>query len=404
MSKKIIILISVTLTTLLIVLVGYYFLTQNNQGGDGGTSGFRNFFPFGGNDNSTTTPTENPEENLPQENTTNFAQKLRKLSAEPVSGAGILDVKAGSVVRYIEKATGHIYEVELFSPIQNRISNTTVPLVYDALWGNKNLSLVARYLKDDDRTIDTYSLTLSGVSTTTENGVSGVLFPTSISDVSVFGSSVFYLEQKNNSSVGYISNFNGTGRKQIWSSEIKELLSQYVNAKTVALTTKPLKNTLGYLYLVDTGTGQVRKALGGVAGLSALVDFEANQILYISQGNSIQMYNFNRSSNTTTNITPATFPEKCVWSKKDKNIVYCAVPQDYLSADSLTNWYMGYVSFADDIWKYDIKNNSSSLVTNLYNESNELIDVVKPILSENEQYLIFINKNDDALWSLDLLK
>lgn len=65
---------------------------------------------------------------------------------------------------------------------------------------------------------------------------------------------------------------------------------------------------------------------------------------------------------------------------------------------------MGTMQFTDDIWKYDTKANKSIIVDNLYEDSGENIDVIKPILSENEQYLVFINKRDGNLWSLDLSK
>jgi len=392
------------LATILVVLVGYYFIIQSGQTGtDRKPSGFRSFFPFGGNDNATTSPREVVGDNTPEEEL-NFTQKLRKLSSEPVSGAGILDVKAGSIVRYIEKATGHIFEVEMFSPNQNRISNTTIPLAYDAIWGNKNTSLVVRYLKDDDVTVDTYALTIKEVSTSTENNVSAVSFPANISGVSGLNNSMFYLQQTDNSSVGFISNFSGKNRKQIWNSEIKELNSQYINPKTVSLTTKPARNISGFMYFVDTGTGQVKKILGDIVGLSTLTDSDANQVLYLTQGDGVQLSVFNQKSKSFLPVTPTTFPEKCVWSKRDKSIVYCAVPEESLDGSSLTFWYQGVYSFGDYIWKYDIKNNISSIVSNLYDESSERIDVIKPILSENEQYLIFLNKMDNSLWSLDLTK
>lgn len=404
MSRKTFLIITSVLLTFLIVLVGYYLIVQNGEvGPDGKRTGFRSFFPFGGSGNGTTTPREVVSEEIPPENK-NFGQKLRKISSEPVAGAGILDVKEGSIIRYIEKATGHIYEVELFSPRQDRISNTTIPLVYDAVWGNKNSSLLTRYLKDDDRTIDSYALTIKENSSSTESTVSAISFPINISDVSSRDNSIFYLEQKENSSTGFIANFNGTGKKQIWNSEIKELLSQYVNPKTVILTTKPAKNIPGYAYSIDTGNGQTKKVLGGIEGLSVLSNDDLSQILYIKQQNGLQMSVFDPKSKLSAPVSPATFPEKCVWSKKDKSILYCAVPQDFLSEDSLTNWYQGAISFIDDIWRYDTKNNTSSIILSLYNESGEVIDLTKIALSDNEQYLIFVNRIDDSLWSLDLLQ
>ncbi len=405
-KKKIIIIISVVLGLLLVALLGYYFLLQGTDGDTGGVvSIFKSFFPFGGEETPTyQTPTDNPGGNGPTKPQDNYLEKLRKLSTEPVAGAGIVDVAAGSVVNYIEKATGHIYEAELFSAKKTRVSNTTFPLVYDAIWGNKNNSLIARYLKEDDVTVDTYSLSLKGLSTSTENSVSGSLFPNGISDVSAIDTSVFFLQQKEGSSLGFVSNFDGKNIKQIWSSPIKELLSQYVNEKTVALTTKPEMSVPGFLYFVNTSTAGVQKILGDIPGLSTLVSPNANYVLLFSSNNQASTYLYNNTNKTFSSIVPITFPEKCVWSKKDLNIIYCAVPQSLLGYDSLISWYKGLVSFSDDIWKYDIKNNTSDIVANLSTLSGESIDVIKPILSDSEQYLIFINKTDNDLWSLDLTK
>lgn len=406
MSKKtLIIIISVVLILLLVGLIGYYLFIQSSGGTPGGPGAvFKNFFPFGG-ETATTTAGFNGETSTTTPETPNlvdFTKKLRKISSEPVAGAGVLDVKAGTLVRHIEKATGHIFETELFSPNQIRISNTTIPMVYDAVWGNKNNSLVARYLEDDNQTVDTYGISIKEVATSTENAITAVKFPANLSDISAFGSSVFSLEQKAGSSVGYISNFDGSKRVTVWVSPVKELLSQYFNSKTVALTTKPDENTAGFLFFVNTGNGAVTEVLGNVLGLSTLVNDLGTRVLLLSEGNGPQMFVYDLKSKSYKNETPVTFPEKCVWSKKDRTIVYCAVPQEVVGVSSLTAWYRGLISFTDSIWRYDTKNNISSMIENLYADSNEQIDVIKPILSDSEQYLVFINKIDDSLWSLDL--
>ncbi len=411
MSKKIIyIIISVLLGLVLIGVVGYYYSTKNtsseNRGGV--TSVFKNFFPFGGNDtpldNDNDSDNEEPVDNNNENKPVEYILKLRKISAEPVAGAGLLDVKAGTIVRYIEKATGHIFEVELFSPRQGRISNTTIPQVYDAVWGNSNNSLIARYLKEDDETVDTYSLTVKETSTTTENIISGIPFPTRIDNVDTFGNSVFYLEKNENGSSGYISNFSAGNKKQIWSSPIREVIPQYVNAKTVSLTTKPEENTYGFLYFVDTGTGSVKKILGNVPGLSTLTSRDGASVIYLMQGGNAEMFALSVKNKTVAGVSPTTLPEKCAWSKKDVDVVYCAVPREDVVSGVLTSWYKGQISFTDDIWKFDLKNNTSTIILNSNKETEEPLDIVKPLVSDNEQYFVFINKRDNSLWSLDLTK
>ncbi len=240
--------------------------------------------------------------------------------------------------------------------------------------------------------------------TSTENSVTSVAFPQNITDVSVFGSNVFYLVQNGDSSLGFVSTFDGKNKKQIWSSPIKDLLSQFVNASTVSLTTKPHQNIPGFMYFVDTTTGGVRKVLGDIAGLSTITSPDASRIFFLKQDSGDSSFVFDSKTQSSKNISPATFPEKCLWSKKDKDTLYCAVPRENLSEKSLDSWYLGQTSFNDDIWKYNLKDNTSSIVMNLSDDSGAGMDVLRPLLSENEQYIVFINKKDNSLWSLDLTK
>lgn len=389
-------------------LIAYQFLNKDTgEGESGNTNIFKNFFPFGGNDNNQNNQTGTEEEETPTEEipaTNDFTQKIRNLSSEPIAGAGILDVKAGSVVRYIEKATGHIYEVEMFSPRKGRISNTTMPEVYNAVWNSSISSLATQYLEDDDATINSYSITVKGTSTTTENAVTALELPSGINEMSVFGGSIFYLTQEDSSSSGYISSFDLKTRKQIWSSPIKEISSQYVNANTVALTTKPEENTEGFLYFVNTGNGNVRRILGNILGLSTKVSSDGTKILYLDQKTPVTLNLFDNTSKTKLVTSPTTFPEKCVWSKKEKNTVFCAVPKSSIESNSLSSWYKGQISTDDDLWKIDLTNEVSIIISELDKDAGIAIDVINPILSEGENYLLFTNKKDNTLWSLDLTK
>lgn len=416
MSKKTIaIIITIVLILLLLALVGYYFIINKNSPDGGGLSGFKSFLPFGGGSSSTTDNENNQNNNSNNQNQNNnqdnqdnqqdFVKKLRELSTEPISGAGITDIKAGSVVRYTEKATGHIYEVEMFSPKKERISNTTIPLAYEAVWGNSNISFIARYLVGNGPAIDTYSISLK-LSTTTSITVKQLQFPENIISAVTFGDSVFYLQSDSIGSYGYITNFDGLKGKQVWSSTFKDLLAQYVNSKTVILTSMPYEGLDGFSYKIDLVTGKSKKILGPIAGLSTLVNPDESIIMYLKQDGEARVYTYNTKNKTTT-PTPVdfqTFPEKCAWGKKDTGIVYCAIPNTGINNSSLTSWYKGIISTNDSIWKYDIKNNTYSNIAELTAEAGENIDVINPIISDNDQYLIFTNKKNGTLWSLDLTK
>lgn len=403
-KKKIIISISIILSIFLLALIAYYFLVSSSGNNIvANIPGFKQFFPFGGGGTEiSTTTTEFPPIKEPDQ-TPNYTQKLRKIWALPVAGFGVIDTKAGTVVRHIERATGHIYETELFSPNQNRISNTTIPIVYNAFWSSNLNSVIIEQLAEDEENVNSYTLSIK-TGTTTENNISGSFLSDKIEDLNVLGDTVFNLQKLNTGSVGFVSAIGSNKFKQVWNSPITEVTSQFVNKNTIAITTKPHQDVPGYLYFVNTNTTQSTKILGGIYGLSTLVENDASNLIYLSELNNPTLYLYNLKTRNESIITPTTYPEKCVWSQKDVNVVYCAVPENQLDRTSMTNWYMGLISFNDDIWKYDLKNNTSEVISNLNTDGGENIDVIKPKLSTNEQYLLFINKKDNSLWSLDLTK
>lgn len=414
MSKKTLIIIASILVIFLLSLLGYYFLLGDNKGGVNEIiSGFKGFLPFGqngsynegGNQNGNSNNNQgNGNESQNNQNQGEFVKKLRKISSEPVSGAETINIKAGTIVHYIEKATGHIYEVELFSPKQNRISNTTIPIAYEAKWGNNGNSFVAQYLRDDNDTVDTFSFTLKSNSTTTDTAIVGTTLPPGITDVSIYGDSIFYLQTDSAGSSGFISNIDGTKRTKVWSSTMKELVSQFVNKDTVLLSTKPLEDSPGYLYSINTKTGVSKRILGNIPGMSALGNTDASKIAVLSQGDRSVISIFEPKTVKSTETSLTTFPEKCVWGRKNKDILYCALPINYIGVNGLTSWYKGLVLFTDNIWKYEVTTGATSLVLDLSKEAGEDIDLIKPVISENDQYIVFMNKKDNSLWSLDLTR
>ncbi len=415
MSKKFFIIITVVLVIFFLGLAGYYFFLQSNPSGTGNTptSIFKNLFPFGQNTTSSTvTTSSSTPQTQPQ---SNYVQKLRKIWADPTAGFDLIDVhNAGTMVRHIDGATSHIYETDLFSPRQDEISDTTIPTAYNGYLGTDPNSVIAQYVGSDDQSVATYLLSITAKMATTSTGAliatndfttTATALPANIESFAISSTTLFYLVQNQYSSTGFVSSIAGGKQKQVWSSPITELSAQFVNGTTVALTTKPYQNVPGYVYFVNTTTGSVKEALGNIPGLSTLVSPDAKRVLALSQGGGTAgLFVDTIAGGATQTITPTTFPEKCVWSKKNTDIIYCAVPQQTLDDTSLTSWYMGTTQFTDDIWQFDLKANTGHIIENLSSDSGELIDVEKPALSPSEQYFVFINKRDSALWSLDLTK
>lgn len=399
MTKKI---LTISATTLFIIALGmiyyfFFFAKEGTSNPTGNTPTATNFFPFGQggtpNQNQSTT-TINTEATNPTQ-TSNYLEKLRLISNEPVAGATFIENKNGVYIRYAEKATGHVFDVSTFGPDIVKVSNTTIPKLHEVFFTEKGTSFIARYVMSDDETIGTIYAKIA--STTT-----GVSLPQYIDSLafSPSGTSIFYILKSQKGSVGILSSPNGSGKKQIWDSKIRDVSGQFAGENQVLITTKPNSRILGYSYLVNTKTGSLKSALQNVLGLSSFVNPSGTTALYYTSAGGGVLATYSLTNSTTTTQTPTTFPEKCVFDQNNKTIFYCAVSSRGLSPTSLDEWYLGLVSFSDNIWKYNTSTNSATQIEDLSLNARRDIDATNLQLNPAGSILMFQSKTDGSLWSL----
>ncbi len=411
----------------------------------GGINFVSEFFPLGKSKTVTPTPVENPVDisgyvpPITQETSIN---KIKKVSNLQIAGYGIFmkerfkdvptvtppavedptqttepttkpktkptppQTEFAPAVRYVEKATGNIYQTFADKIDERKITNTVIPQVYEASFGNSGQSVVMRYLKDDDKTIETFVGSLPkeilGGDILENNEISGSFLPENISDLSFSYDTqkIFYLLNISNSVVGITSGYLGDKKIQVFSSPFTEWLSMWPNNKIITLTTKPSSNVPGYMYSIDPNKKDFTKILSNINGLTTLTSPSGKLVLYSDNNLSIKIYNIEKRESLSTSIK--TMPEKCVWNSTS-TFVYCAVPR-FLGGDNYPDsWYQGEVSFSDEIWKIDTTTgNASVFVDPSSMPGGEEIDGIKLSIDENENYLFFINKSNYSLWELDL--
>ncbi len=334
---------------------------------------------------------------------------LRQISTMPVSGLAASSTATTSIARYIDRGTGHIYEVNSSKMDIIKISNTTLPKTYESYF-NKNLNaFVTRYLRDETDTITNFyaELRSTGTSTTvTPYETKGKYISQNINQIinSPNRDRIFTWSIESGNGVGYISSFDEKNKIKIAQTPIRQVVLDWPETNTVSITTKSSALLSGYFYLIDTKNGVMKKVLGGIKGLVAKANRDLSKIIYSStdKGNIITKI-YNTKDNTDQEIVFRTIADKCVWSTKRKNEVYCAVPNEintnYTYPD---DWYKGNVSFVDQIWHLDTATGEVHLLANLTSLSNKIIDATDLSLDTNEDYLYFINKRDLTAWSLDL--
>lgn len=435
--KTIIIFITVFIVIGAMVIGVYSYLNKSNTAQNNNTAtsvngGYKTFNPFGtGNTVTNNNTTENPTESNANNNTSDqtpsvtTVSKFQKITDFAIAGAAFFEdtrplptintdtptqtttgtkpkatkpatPKFENVpsIRYVERATGHIYQMYLDNKVIGQVSNSTIPSIYEAIFDSKAKSIIYRYLSTDGVTITSFLATLGGKNST--------FLPQNITALATSPdkSKFFYLTENRNGVVGTIAGFEDSKGSQVFSSPFTEWLPQWVGDKTVYITTKPSWQVNGDVFSLNTSNGSISKIFGGVPGLTTLANNNGSLILYNTSLNSgPKLGLFNTKTNKPSDINAYGLPEKCVWSKDNIN-VYCAIPRSIEGSEYPDNWYQGLVSFDDNFIKINTQTNGIGPVADSFTQAP--MDATNLFLDDKETTLFFTNKKDSTLWSLSL--
>jgi len=296
-------------------------------------------------------------------------------------------------IRYVERMNGHIYKMFLDTKTKEKISNSTIPSIYEAFFDKTAKTVIYRYLSSD-KTISSFIATLGAPK--------GEFLTQDISNLSISQdkNKFFYLTENNNGVTGTIGTFGETKKDIVFNSPFTEWLSEWGTNQKIFLTTKPSYNLNGSIFLLNTTNKTTSKIFGGVLGLTTLVNPAGSLVLYSTStetGPKLGVFDINK--HTTKDLDTYGLPEKCVWSNDNIN-VYCAVPNVITGNQYPDSWYQGLISFDDYFVKINTTTDDKITLANSINETP--IDGISLFLDKIESLLFLINKKDSTLWSLDV--
>ena len=411
--KKILIILIAVISITLVAFFGWYLFLRDPDIPAGET--IRNILPFGSGGDVASRPTTNnsqPTTDLtePVDEFGNPTATLFRLSNTPVAGAVVLDRGNQTIVRYVDRATGHIYDTDLETLEKTKVTNNTLPKIYEAYFRPDGNAVLLRSLKDNSDVIENLSLTLTPPKATvsTSSPQASTLYAVSSTalrgDISAVvagsGNTLIYVLRDNSSIVS--STFNGTGAKTLLTSPFTDWRLNTAGNSLIAYT-KASADAPGYAYALNTSNGVLTKILGPLNGLTTTQNSLGNRILYsYVEDNKMRSFTKNLTSSALSEISPTTLAEKCIWSIKKAGILFCAAPADAPGALEPDLWYRGATHFSDRIWLFDTNTDIARVLAEPKQSLRIDIDVFEPKLSSDEDYLIFINKTDLSLWALRL--
>jgi len=331
---------------------------------------------------------------------------LTQLTKNAISGTAYYGT---TTALYMERATGHIYKINLDGTNSVRLSNATVPKSFEASWSYKSDKMAVRYFEDPapgsiKLAVKTFLASIGHLlkaTSTSEAELKGLALPSSVSEIAVSPAEdkVFYLSNTGDElTEGMVADFSNKSQKKIFELPFGEFNISWPTKDNIVLLTKPSAKAEGYLYFLNQKTGILTRILGGIKGLAAVVSPDGEKIIFSGIGqDGTESKIYNLKTKTVSELGFATLADKCAWGKKNKNMVYCAVSAKKPDTNQPDGWYQGLVSFDDGIWSKNITTGESQNILSRFG-----VDIVNIFISDDENHLIFTDKNDGTLWSLKL--
>ena len=344
---------------------------------------------------------------------------LRLLSDTPVGGYGASTTASTTVVRWVDRGRGNILEAREDSWNIQTLSNTLVPRIYESAW-NKDLSAFVASLLPSGSNVPTIvyanlKRNPVGTSSTDFNPINlspfdlqGLSLPTGIVSyaISPKKDKLFFFSVQNGRGIGYTSAATGGTLTQLFDSPLTQVQVSWPEDNTIAIVTNGNAKENGFLYFVNPKTGAWTKVIGPVFGLSATVSHDAKYVFVSGTGdnNNILSYIYSVAKNTYNDAIVQTLADKCSWGNFYKAVVYCGVPSRPTEAIYPDDWYQGTVSLSDKLWQINAETGELKQLSAITDQSDRTIDSFNVSTDTKDNFLLFMNKDDLSLWSLDLVR
>lgn len=327
--------------------------------------------------------TKAPDEPSPPE------ERAWHISATPVAGFGFLG--SSTMLRYVERSTGYIFEAQPNTRSIVRDTNTLVPRVYEAAVSSSGF--VALRTFEDGAVVTLIGSTTRPISE--PQAFKGVKLARDIQSLAFgpSGKELFAIVRTPEGSVGIRSRIDGSNPAQVFASALGGWSVKWLLDGRIMLVQNPADGVTGYAYELKNNGAFVPVASG--PGLTFLPRSSSSSRLIGTSDGGLSLVVEQVATTTRLELSLRTVAVKCVWPPKPHTL-FCAVPQSDPGAGFLNAWYRGLVHSADQWWIVDTDKGSAEV---LYAPSSAL-DVQDPVIDSSGSYILFKNAADQTLWML----
>lgn len=325
--------------------------------------------------------------------------QLTQVGKSPTAGYGFVGIGRSTRLRFIERGTGYIFDVSPETDDLERLTNTLVPRIYEALVAGDRV--IMRGISEGGVVATIIGEIAMGTSTKEASAAfKQKRLVDNIRSIAIRpdGTEIFYIIDSLDGAAGIRASWNEKSQKKIFSSGIIGWQIDFLPDGKITVAENASDDARGHAYSV--GENRLQPIVGGVQGLTFLPHPESTAYLYGTSG--LSLYARTGTTSSTTLLPIRTIADKCVWAPAQPKaapnkamIAYCAVPERIPPPDFLDNWYRGEVHTTDAWWKVNVSANSAEP---LYSSANATLDVENPVIDASGEYIAFTNRIDKSLW------
>jgi hypothetical protein len=345
-------------------------------------------------------------------------QKIFKISDGPVAGATFMQDgrPTTTMARFVMQQNGHAFDLAIDSPgsVARAASNTTIPGAHQVVWemqtaASRQVAAGAVLQYVDSGVIKTVALIFPQASTTASSSVRAPVRVQFLSDnirslaSSPDGLSLAYLVGTQTGSDGYVARYDGTNPRKLFSLPLSQVTISWPSGGVILAVSKPATGVPGIAFSVNTTSGAVSPILYA-QGLTATADLGFNHVVYQSATTESRLsFTHDTKSNIDRTLSFDPIPEKCVWSRLEASLMYCAVPLSYTAPSYVDLWHKGASSAADSVVAYNLLTGQTTIMaTPGGTEGGVASDIMQMALSADEKYLLYVSKGTRSLWGVRL--
>jgi WD40 repeat protein len=319
-------------------------------------------------------------------------EKIKAISQEPAINPTI----DGRKVKYHSANNGNIFQSDFDGSNLIRLSSNILTDIVKIIWSPNKNKVIGVF--ESNQTIKKYLYNFSDQR--------AILLNSNIRDVAWAPDREkiayqYYDPQTEENSLN-IAEPDGSQWQTIIKTRMKNLIVEWPDASKLAVRTRPSGLTQSVAYSVNLADKKMEKIFNETYGLTLLWSPLGDKVLFSetnSQGKKLKLKIADNKGKIIGETKLATLPEKCVWSQ-DNRVFFCAVPRIIAEKAVLPDdYYKGLLNLSDDFYKINLETGQVYLLTN---ESLNSYDAINLLLSPQEDYLLFVNKKDNLLYSLAL--